>query len=43
MSNHSCKLCSSLMMVMGYCNTHWQGVKATWTPDEMNQPIGGNK
>ena len=35
MTQHHCKLCSSLMMTMGYCNTHWQQVKATWTPAEM--------
>ena len=42
MSNYSCKLCSSLMMAMGYCDTHWQEVKATWTPAEMEQstPLG---
>ena len=24
-------------MVMGYCDNHWQVVKATWTPDQMEQ------
>jgi hypothetical protein len=38
MANYLCKLCSSQMMIMGYCNEHWQSVKATWTPAEMGQP-----
>jgi len=32
--NYPCKLCSNRMMVMGYCDEHWQIVKVTWTPVE---------
>lgn len=37
MSNYPCKLCHSQMMVMGYCNKHWQEIKETWTPAEMKK------
>jgi len=32
-----CKQCNNRQMIMGYCNKHWQEVKATWTPAEMKQ------
>jgi hypothetical protein len=32
MSEYPCKLCATRSMSMGYCNQHWQEVKATWTP-----------
>ena len=38
MSDYPCKMCSETMMIMGYCNEHWQEVKATWTPDKMGTP-----
>jgi hypothetical protein len=40
MTNYPCKYdgCNDQMMIMGYCNEHWQSVKATWTPAEMGQP-----
>ena len=37
MVNYPCKMCDDTMMVMGYCDEHWQSVKATWTPAEMGQ------
>ena len=44
MSKYPCKMCSETMMTMGYCDHHWQQVKATWTPNDMNttNPVGGN-
>ena len=35
MSKYPCKMCSETMMTMGYCHTHWQEVKATWTPNKV--------
>jgi hypothetical protein len=37
MSEYPCKYdgCDDQMMNMGYCNVHWQEVKETWTPAEM--------
>ncbi len=37
MSEYPCKYdaCNDQMMSMGYCDVHWQEVKATWTPAEM--------
>jgi hypothetical protein len=39
MAEYPCKYdgCDDQMMSMGYCNVHWQEVKATWTPAEMGQ------
>ncbi len=39
MSEYPCKYdgCNDQMMIMGYCDIHWQKVKATWTPDQMEQ------
>ena len=36
-TKYPCKYdgCDNQMMVMGYCDTHWQKVKTTWTPAEM--------
>jgi hypothetical protein len=38
MFEYPCKRCNERQMIMGYCDTHWQEVKATWTPAEMGQP-----
>jgi hypothetical protein len=29
---YPCKECSNRQMIMGYCDKHWQEVKATWKP-----------
>lgn len=37
MEKYICKYenCNDKYMSMGYCDEHWQAVKATWTPVEM--------
>ena len=37
MDKYICKYnnCNEKYMSMGYCDEHWEVVKATWTPAEM--------
>lgn len=37
MTEYICKTknCNKQYTIMGYCDTHWQEVKSTWTPSEM--------